>query len=376
MIKVSQGCLGGDELAAVGEAFAYGYFGLGARVSAFEEALAAYLDVPHVVAVNSGTSALHLALDALGVGPGDEVIAPSLTFVACYQAIALTGATPVACDVHPETLLMDVADAERRITARTRAIVPVHYAGSAADLEAIHDLARRHGLHVVEDAAHAFGSTYRGRKVGGTQGVACFSFDSIKTITCTEGGAITCTDEELFHVLRRKRILGVERNGQPGTAASRGPGWRYEVATRGFRYHMSEVNAAIGLVQLARADGFIARRREIARRYDAELVGLPGIRPLAADYEESAPHIYVIRVGGGRRDDLMSALGADGIETAVSYIPNHLQPLFRENGLVLPETEAAFDEILTLPLHCALSDADVAMVIERIRTFAACGAGE
>lgn len=369
MIKVSQGCLGDDELAAVREAFAYGYFGLGSRVAAFEEALQAYLDAPHVVAVNNGTAALHLALDGLGIGEGDEVIAPSLTFVACYQAIAMTGATPVACDVHPETLLIDTADAERRITPRTRAIVPVHYAGSPCDLEVLYKLAQRHDLHVVEDAAHAFGSTYRGRPVGGTGELACFSFDSIKTITCTEGGAIACRDPELAEVLRRKRILGVERGGRPGTAASRGPRWQYEVATQGFRYHMSDVNAAIGLVQLGKAGKFVARRREIARRYDAELAGLEEIRPLRADYEESAPHIYVIRVAGGRRDELMSHLAGAGIETGVSYIPNHLQPYFRRNGLSLPETELAFEEILTLPLHCALSDEDVATVIGSVREF-------
>jgi dTDP-4-amino-4,6-dideoxygalactose transaminase len=369
MIKVSQGCLGEEELAAVGKAFEYGYFGMGSRVAAFEDALKEYLQAPDVVVVNSGTSALHLALDSLGIGDGDEVIAPSLTFVACFQAIALTGATPVPCDVHSETLLIDVDDAERRITSRTRAIVPIHYAGSPCDIDALSRLAQRHELHVVEDAAHAFGSTYRGHRIGGLGELACFSFDSIKTITCTEGGAIACHDRDVAEIIRRKRVLGVDRKGQVGTAASRGPGWRYEVATQGYRYHMSDVNAAIGLVQLGKADGFVARRRQIARRYDAELAGLDGIRPLAVDYDESAPHIYVIRVGGGLRDNLMSYLDQDEIETAVSYIPNHMQPFFRRNGLALPETERAFDEILTLPLHCALSDEDVDSVIRSVRRF-------
>jgi dTDP-4-amino-4,6-dideoxygalactose transaminase len=373
MIKVSQGCLGEEELAAVREAFAHGYFGMGDRVAAFEQALSAYLGAPYVVAVNSGTSALHLALDALGVGAGAEVIAPSLTFVACYQAITLTGATVIPCEVHPETLLIDVEDVERRITSRTRAIVPVHYAGSPCDLEAIYALASSHGLHVVEDAAHAFGSTYRGRRIGGFGDVASFSFDSIKTITCTEGGAVTCQDPALVEPLRRKRVLGVKRNGHPGTAASRGPGWRFEVATQGFRYHMSDVNAAIGLVQLAKAEQFIARRRAIARRYDAELAQLEDIRPILADYEESAPHIYVIRVGGGRRDELMRFLADAGIETAVNYIPNHLHSYFRRNGLTLPVTEHVFEEILTLPLHCALTDDDVETVFRNVQRFSAGG---
>jgi dTDP-4-amino-4,6-dideoxygalactose transaminase len=370
MIKVSQGCLGAEELDSVGRAFAYGYFGMAASVAAFEEALQEYLGAPHVIAVNSGTSALHLALDALGIGAGDEVIVPSLTFVACFQAIALTGATPVACDVRPETLLIDLEDAERRITKRTRALLPVHYAGSACDLDDLFGLADRCGLHVVEDAAHAFGSTRQGRRIGGFGEVACFSFDSIKTITCAEGGAVTCRDGELAATMRRKRILGVQRNGREGTAASRGVDWHYEVATQGFRYHMSDINASIGLVQLAKVEGFVARRRELARRYDAAFAGLPGIRPLQADYGESAPHIYVIRVDGGRRDALMEHLARAGIETAVSYIPNHLQPHFRRDGVSLPVTERAYAEILTLPLHCALTDDDVDAVISEVRAFA------
>jgi dTDP-4-amino-4,6-dideoxygalactose transaminase len=370
VIKVSQGCLGDEELAAVAGAFEYGYFGMASRVAAFEEALRDYLGAPHVVAVNSGTSALHLALHALGIGAGDEVIAPSLTFVACFQAIALSGATPVACDVRPETLLIDLDDAERRITERTRAIVPVHYAGNPCDLDRLLLLAERHGLHVVEDAAHAFGSTSRGRRIGGFGEAACFSFDSIKNITCAEGGAVACRDGGLAGTMRRKRILGVERKGGPGTAASRGLDWRYEVATQGFRYHMSDVNAAIGLVQLGKVDRFVARRREIARRYDAELAGLPGIRPLEVDQDDAAPHLYVVRVESGRRDALMEHLATADIETAVSYIPNHLQPYFRRDGVVLPETERAYGEILTLPLHCALSDEDVERVVGEVRAFA------
>lgn len=374
MIKVSQGCLGDEELAAVRDAFAYGYFGMGSRVAAFEAALQEYLGAPHVIAVNSGTSAIHLALDALGVGPGDEVVVPSLTFVACFQAIAMTGATPVACDVDPETLLIDLADAERRITPRTRAIVPVHYTGMPCDLDGLYDLGRRRGIHVVEDAAHALGSSFAGRRIGGHGALACFSFDSIKTITCTEGGAIACHEAAVAETLRRKRILGVDRKGKAGTAASRGRDWRYEVATQGFRYHLGDVNAAIGLVQLGKVDGFVARRREIARRYDAELSALPAIRPLPADYDQSAPHIYVVKVHRGRRDALMDHLAADDIETAVSYIPNHLQPYFRRSGVSLPATEQAFEEILTLPLHCALADDDVGRVVGSIRAFASVGA--
>ena len=366
MIKVARGCVGDEELAAVREAFEYGYFGLAHNVTAFEAALQAYLGAPDVVAVNSGTAALHLALDAMGIGPGDEVIVPSLTFAASFQAITETGATAVACDVDPQTLSMDLRDAEARITPRTKALMPVHYTGRPCDLDALEALGARHGLRIVEDAAHAFGSTYRGQRIGGRGDVVCFSFDSIKNITCGEGGAVVTHDRALGRILRQKRVLGIDR---AGPAAARGPNWKFSVVTQGYRYHMSNINAAIGLVQLRKLDGFVARRRAICRRYDQAFSGLRGVRHLPIDYDESAPHIYVVRVGDGRRDALMQHLAGDGIETGVNYVPNHLHPYFEKPGVVLPVTDQVYDEILTLPLHCGLSDDDVAQVIAAVQMF-------
>jgi dTDP-4-amino-4,6-dideoxygalactose transaminase len=370
MIRVSMGCMGAEELAAIQKVFEYGYFGLGAQVLQFEEELGRYLGAPHVIAVNTGTAALHLALDGLGVGPGDEVITPSLTFAACFQAIALTGATPVPCDVDPDTLLLDIADMERRITPRTRALMPVDYAGNPCDLDELLAIAERHGLRVVEDAAHAFGSTSRGRRIGSFGDVVCFSFDSIKNITCGEGGAIICRDDRLAELLRAKRMLGTNRKPIAG-ADLQDVRWRYEVTTRGFRYHMGNINAAAGLAQLAKADGFIARRRDICRRYDEAFSTISGLRPLRIDYRDVAPHIYVLRVGGGRRDAMMGVLREAGIETSVNYVPNHLQPYFRSDGRTLQETERAFAEMLTLPLHCGLTDDEVTAVIEGVRAFCA-----
>jgi dTDP-4-amino-4,6-dideoxygalactose transaminase len=373
MIRVSMGCMGAEELAAIQKVFDYGYFGLGAQVLQFEEELGRYLGAPHVVAVNTGTAALHLALDGLGIGPGDEVITPSLTFAACFQAIGLTGATPVPCDVNPDTLLLDVADIERRITPRTRALMPVDYAGNPCDMDAILQIAERRGLRVVEDAAHAFGSTSRGRRIGSFGDVVCFSFDSIKNITCGEGGAIICRDAQLAELLRAKRMLGTNRKPIAG-ADLQDVRWRYEVTTRGFRYHMGNLNAAAGLAQLAKVDAFIARRQDICRRYDDAFRAMPGLRPLTIDYRNVAPHIYVLRVLGGRRDALMRALREAGIETSVNYVPNHLQPYFRSDGRTLLETERAFAEMLTLPLHYGLSDTDVSAVIDGVRAFCATNA--
>ncbi len=367
MIRVSMGCMGEEELSAIRDVFEHGYFGLGSQVVEFERKLSEYLGAEHVIAVNTGTAALHVALDALGLGPGDEVITPSLTFAACFQAIALTGARPVPCDVAPDTLLLDLADLNRRITPRTRVLMPVHYAGNPCDMDAIASLAQRHHLRVVEDAAHAFGSTWRGRRIGSFGDIVCFSFDSIKNITCGEGGAVVCRDPSLADLIRTKRVLGTDR--KPMAGADPNQRWRYQVTTRGFRYHMGNINAAAGLSQLAKADRFITRRRDIARRYDAAFESLPGVRPLRIDYTEAAPHIYVVRVDGGRRDPLMRFLRDAEIETSVNYVPNHLQAYFRDEGVSLPETERAFEEILTLPLHCGLSDTDVETVIQAIRVF-------
>ncbi|MGH9685845.1 MAG: DegT/DnrJ/EryC1/StrS family aminotransferase [Candidatus Acidiferrales bacterium] len=373
MIKVSKGCLGDDELQRVRQVFDTGYFGHSSTVLEFEAALKRYLGAEHVVATNTGTSALHLTLETLGIGKGDEVIVPSLTFVASFQAVFATGATPVPCDVAPDTLLMDIGDAERRITPRTKALMPVHYTGNSCDMDALHRIAKSHGLRVVEDAAHAFGSTYIGRRIGSFGDVACFSFDSIKNITCGEGGAIACKDPNHADLLRRKRTLGINRQVNLEGSEKIRP-WRFEVSTGGFRYHMSGINAAIGLVQLDKAETFIARRREICRRYDAAFRHLDGLQTLRINYDESAPHIYVIRVKGGRRDALMQFLREVEIETGINYIPNHLHPFFQRPGFALPETERAYGEILTLPLHCGLSDSDVDTVIGRVLAFFVDGA--
>jgi perosamine synthetase len=368
LIKVARGCLADEELAEVKAAFDYGYFGLAAKVVEFEEQLAKYFGAEHVVAVNTGTSGLHLALDALGVGTGDEVIVPSLTFVGSFQAISATGARPVACDVEPDTLLMDMDDVRKRLTARTKALMPVHYAGNPCDMDALQELGHRTGIRVVEDAAHAFGSVYKGRRIGGFGDVTIFSFDSIKNITCGEGGAVVCRDAKLAELLRKKRLLGMDRASQ-ASASWKTRSWQFEVHTQGFRYHMSNINAAIGLAQLRKADVFIARRREICKRYDAAFHDLPEIRPLRINYAEVAPHIYVVRVPGGRRDALMQFLKDRDIETGINYIPNHLHRYYRQGSLCLPETERAYGEIITLPLHCGLSDDDVAAVIAGVKEF-------
>lgn len=367
-IKVSMGCLGEEELAEVQAAFEYGYFGLASKVTEFEQQLAQYLGAERVIATNTGTSALHLALNTLGIGPGDEVIVPSLTFVGSFQAISATGATPVACEISPDTLLLDVEDARNRITSQTKAIMPVHYAGNPCDMGALLEVSDHYGLRIVEDAAHAFGSTYYGRKIGSFGDITCFSFDSIKNITCGEGGAIVCRDPQLVDLARQKRLLGMDRKSHAG-ASWKERSWFFDVKTQGFRYHMSNINAAIGLAQLKKVDRFIARRREICRRYDQAFSDTLGIQRLRINYDEAAPHIYVVRVKDGRRDALMQFLKDRDVETGINYIPNHLHSYFKQDGLSLAQSEEAYKEILTLPLHYCLSNADVEAVIDSAIEF-------
>lgn len=365
MIKVSLGSLGDEELNAVKEAFEIGYFGLGIKVVEFETQFTNYLGTRHVVATSSGTAALHLALDGLGIGPGDEVIVPSLTFVGCFQSISATGATPIPCEIDPATLLLDLKHVRSLITPKTKAIMPVHYAGNPCDMDALFEIRNRNGIHVIEDAAHALGSTYKGRKIGSFGDIVCFSFDSIKNISCGEGGAVVCFDESLAERIRYKRLLGINRKA----GLVQGSRWLYQVTTQGYRYHMSNINAAIGSVQLKRLESFISRRREICRRYDAAFRKLRDVKILSHDYSAVAPHIYVIRVMNERRNELMDFLKDRGIETGINYIPNHLQPFYANKKVKLPATEMAYLQILTLPLHVGLSNADVELAIETILDF-------
>lgn len=367
MIKVACATTGDEELGAVRSALERGYYGLAEKVLEFEKALEAFIGAKHVVAVNTGTSALHLAVDMLGIGPGNEVIVPSLTFVASFQAISMTGATPVPCDIYPDTLLMDIDDVKRRITKRTRAIMPVHYAGAPCDMDALLEIRENCGIRIVEDAAHAFGSYYNGRKIGSFGDITCFSFDSIKVITCGEGGVVVCRDESLAELSRQKRLLGMDRKSHTGQWKERK--WFFDVKTQGYRYHMSNINAAIGIEQLKKIDSFIQIRREICKKYIAAFKGITQLRLLNTDYDSIAPFMFVVRVKNNLRNNLMEFLKEKDIETGINYIPNHLHHFYNSRPVHLPRTEEAYQEILTLPLHCKLSDGDVDYVVDSVRKF-------
>ncbi len=378
MIPVFRPSLGEEEIAAVAEVLRSGWIGLGPRTAAFERAFAQYVGARHAVGTASATAALHLALLGLGVGPGDEVIVPTLTFVSTAHAVRYCGAVPVFADVEEETLCIDPRDVRRKITPRTKAILPVHYGGHAADLEAIHGLARRRGLLVVEDAAHACGAEVAGRRIGrpGPSAAVCFSFHAVKNLTTGEGGMVTTDDEALAKRLRELRWMGISRDTWDRTEGGAVYAWRYDVRHLGWKAHLSDVQAAIGLVQLRKLDAGNARRRELAARYSESLRGLPGVRlPVERAGVRSAWHLYAIRAE--RRDDLLAFLKKRGIAPGVHYFPLHLHPYYLEAGEdarhtgpgSCPIAERAWTELLSLPLYPSLTDAEFEAVVGGMRDF-------
>lgn len=368
IIRLSKSCLSSTERQAVMGVLEREFLGMGSEVQQFELALTEFFGRPAVCVLN-GTAAVHLAVQCCGIGPGDEVLVPSLTYVASFQAISATGAKPVACDIESETCILDWRDAERRLTARTKAVMPVHYSGGVGDLDGIYSFAERHGLRVLEDAAHAFGSTHHGKRVGGFGDVACFSFDGIKNITSGEGGCIVTDDQQVLQRVRDARLLGVEKDTEKRYTGQRS--WEFDVTAQGWRYHMSNVMAAIGLEQLKRFDEFATARRARARLYDELLKNHPRIQPLPRDYGTVVPHIYVVRIAGLKdRNALQTRMLEQGIQTGIHYQPNHWLSLYRnQTAAPLPVTEAVYPELITLPLHPELSEDDVRFVVSQIQAL-------
>jgi dTDP-4-amino-4,6-dideoxygalactose transaminase len=369
-LRLSRSVVGREEAEAVTRIIMEeGYLGMGAEVQRLEAEIAAYLGVAaaNVSCVNTGTAALHLAVQA-AVPQGGEVLVQSVTYVASFQAIRAAGAVPVACEALPASVTIDLDDAARRLTPRTRAIMPVHYAGYAGDLDAVYAFADRHGLRVIEDAAHAFGSSHRGRLIGSFGDIVCFSFDGIKNITCGEGGAIVSADPAVNAAVKDARLLGVERDTEKRFTGQRS--WNFDVTAQGWRYHMSNIMAAIGRVQLRRLpQEFAPARRRLSALYRELLQDTPGVALLETDAEGTVPHIMAVRITDGRRDTLRGLLDGEGLTTGLHYRPNHLHTLFGGASRSLPVSERLEKELLTLPLHPALSEDDVRAVCTRLRTF-------
>lgn len=366
-MRLSRSIVGRLEAEAVARVIEQnGYLGMGEEVRLFEEEIAAYLGVAPwmVTCVNTGTAALHLALEA-SVPAGGEVLIPSLTFVASFQAALQANLVPVACEACLETGLLDLKDAETRITTKTKAIMPVHYASNPALLADVYEFAKKHGLRVIEDAAHAFGCTFNGKKVGSCGDIICFSFDGIKNITSGEGGAIVTFDSELARLVKDARLLSVENDTEKRFQGGRT--WDPDVKRRGWRYHMSNIMAAIGRTQLSRLDSeFAPARRRIVEIYRRQLKDVPGIALLEMNLDGIIAHIHPVRILNGKLRGVADKLEAAGIPTGSHYKPNHQLTLFGGGKERLPITEQLNGELLTLPLHPDLKDNDIEFVCETL----------
>lgn len=344
------------ELDAVARVMASGFLGMGPETRAFEVELATYIGGGrHVVCTNTGTSALHLAVAALDLDPGDEVLVPTFTFVATFQAIVAAGGRPRLCDVHPETGLIDLAHARKRLRSGVKVIMPVCYAGNTSDQDDVHAFAEAHGLRVVEDAAHAFGSRDRGRMAGSFGDLTCFSFDPIKNITSGEGGAVVTASGPTAERLRAMRSLGLETDGK--RFADDGP----DVVSKGWRFHMPDIAAAIGRVQLARFERELKPvRLALAKQYRQQLAGARSVSPLLTG-DGTVPHILPVRVRAERRVELRRQLAAAGYETRIHYRPGHHLSAFADSA-GFPGAELLFTEVLSLPLHAGVTPEDVTKI--------------
>lgn len=368
--------IGQEEIDEVVDTLRSGWITTGNKARRFEQMFAEYLGAGiEAIAVNSATAGLHLALEAVGIGPGDEVIVPTHTFTATAEVARYLGADVVLVDVDPSTLNVTADGVAAAITPRTRAIMPVHFAGLAAPMDELLDLASEHGLRVVEDAAHALPATCSGRQIGALESDATvFSFYANKTMTTGEGGMVVTRRPELAQRMRVMRLHGMNRDAFD-RFVSRTPAWYYEIVAPGFKYNLTDIAAALGIHQLARLPGFLARRQHLAARYREHLAPLPLILPANAPPGEiHAWHLYVIRLRDDARltrDEVIQGLSDRGIGTSVHYVPLHRHPYWRDRYQLRPEmfphSDAAYRSMLSIPLFTAMSDSDQDRVIDALR---------
>lgn len=371
--------IGEEEQRAVCEAMASGWMTTGPATRQFESEFAAFIGKGvEAIAVNSATAGLHLALEALGIGPGDEVIAPSLTFTATVEVVRYLGADVVLVDVDPVTLTMSPDRVLAAITPRTKALMPVHYAGLSCDMDPLLKIARDADLRVIEDAAHALPSSYRGKTIGTLESdVTVFSFYANKTMTTGEGGMIITRSPDLAKRMKIMRLHGIDRDAFDRFRSNK-PSWYYEIVAPGFKYNLTDLASAIGRVQLKRLPQFLDYRRALAERYNSELDGLPLILPADAPKGDlHAWHLYVVRLSddalarGLKRDRVVEALVDHGVGISVHYVPLHRQPYWRDRYALEPEqfpvTEDAYQRMFTLPLYTRMTDADQTRVINALK---------
>lgn len=361
-----------DDVEAVSDILRSDWLTTGPAVESFERAIQEFTGCRHAIAVSSGTAALHAAVHALGIGPGDEVIVPAMTFVATANAVVFEGGTPVFADVDAGTLLIDPSDVERKITPRTRAVIAVDYAGQPCEYESLRLIAGRHGLGLISDACHSLGGEYHGRRMGSVADLTAFSFHPVKHITTGEGGMITTNDENLARRMRRFRNHGISTDFRQRAEAG---SWSYEMEELGYNYRITDIQCALGTSQLRKLPRWLARRREIAARYDAAFASSSILAPLNVRPEVShARHLYVVRFAPEiSRDAAFRAFREMGIGVNVHYMPVHLHPFYqRQFGTgpeLCPRAEQAYPRLLSLPLFPRMRDEEVEAVIDAVERY-------
>lgn len=366
-----------EEISSVVETLRSGWLTTGVKVKRFEEEFARYLGSAHAIAVNSCTAALHLALEALGIEEGDEVIVPTMTFTATAEVVLYFKAKPVLVDCRPDTFNIDRDGVERAITPKTKAIIPVHFGGQPCDMAPIVEIARRNKLFVVEDAAHALPAKYRGQTIGTIGDITCFSFYATKTITTGEGGMATTENPEWAARMRMMSLHGISHDAWK--RYTKEGSWYYEVLSPGFKYNLTDIGAAIGIEQLKKCDKFGAARTRIASAYNERFSDLAGIQiPVCDPDTQHAWHLYVIQLDPQRltinRDQFIEALKDRGIGTSVHFIPLHLHPYYRDKFSFAPNdfplASEIYQRIISLPIYPKMTDANIEQVSEAVRSIA------
>ncbi len=365
MIPYSTQCIEADDIKAVAEALSKEYLTCGPTVDEFEEKAAKYVGAQYAVAVSSGTAALHAACTVAGVQEGDEVITTPNTWVSSANAVLYCGGRPVFADIDKDTYNIDPEEIEKKITKHTKAIIPVHYAGQPCDMDWIHEIARQHHLVIIEDAAHAIGTTYKGNRIGSLSDMTVFSFHPVKQMTTCEGGMITTNNEELYEKLKLFRAYGMVKTEEQ--MRKEGP-WFSEQISLGYNYRLSDVQCALGISQVSKLDKLIARRREVAKVYDVELAHLQGIiLPRQSEEGVSAYHLYPIQVEAGRRKELYGKFREAGIGVGVHYYPVYKNAYYQGIGYSSVRcrvSEEFYERELTLPAHYKISDNDLDYIVE------------
>lgn len=371
MIPYGKQTIEQDDIQAVVDVLKSDFLTTGPKIAEFEQTVADYVGAKYAVAISNGTSALHAACFAAGIGPGDEVITTPLTFAASANCVLYCGGTPVFADVDPKTYNIDPEDIRRKITDRTKAIIAVHLAGQPCDMDAIHSIAREHGLIVIEDGAHALGSVYKGKKVGSMSDMTTFSFHPVKPITTGEGGMIVTDNEDFYKKMILFRSHGITRDDSMMTRND-GP-WFYQQFDLGYNYRITDIQCALGCSQMKKLDRFLARRKEIVARYNEALADCDNIiTPYQLSDTESGWHLYIVQVKNCDRRQVFENMREKGIGVNVHYIPVYMHPYYQEHGyenVHCANAEEIYSHIISLPLYPGLTSEQQDYVIDTLKSL-------